>query len=108
LWGIVDSCSKLNSIILKVTNINETYRELLLLLLFSYESERILLKIKQPIQTKRQKSLRTPTKRQASHTSKQAKDLQTRSAAQKQRKENFATSSLQQSKIYIFLRSTEE
>ncbi len=66
LWGIVDSCSKLNSIILKVTNINETYRELLLLL-FSYESERILLKIKQPIQTKRQKSLRTLTKRQASH-----------------------------------------
>ena len=71
---MVDSCSKLNSIILKVTNINETYRKLLLLL-FSYESERILLKIKQPIQTERQKSLKTPTKRQASHTSKQAKDL---------------------------------
>ena len=71
---MVDSCSKLNSIILKVTNINETYRKLLLLL-FSNESERILLKIKQPIQTKRQKSLRTPTKRQASHTSKQTKDL---------------------------------
>ena len=43
-----------------------------------------------------------PNKRQASHTSKQAKDLHTRPIAQKQRKEIFSTSSLQQSKIYIF------
>jgi hypothetical protein len=43
-------------------------------LFYFYELVRILLKTKQPIQTKRQESLLTPTKRQASHTRKQAKN----------------------------------